>query len=370
MRACWLVEGTDVFGTARAVLNLAGRLEDEGVGVRYLAVGGGPLVDTLRGRGRPVEVVGPVVPVLESGLTPRRSAAMLGGWLSTSLRLGVELRRHAWVRGSDLVHVLRPNLLLAAGIARPRRVVWEMANGVGGGPRAAALYRTLTSALGVRVLANSHWTGSTLRERGVDVMHLSADPRYFPATVLPAREEPEPVTFLMAARLHPAKMQLEVIEALSRLAGRVPIRLIIAGVEARDGPYAGAVVDAAARAPITVDLRPPTTRVAELMAEADVVVAVRRDPEPFGLTVIEAMMCGRPVVASAVGGPAETVLDGRTGWLLSDLSPTGLAAGLGRVLTDRPHWPVMGRTAAAHARTRFTPPVQARRYRKLVGGPV
>jgi glycosyltransferase involved in cell wall biosynthesis len=282
----------------------------------------------------------------------------------------VRLRRHAWVRRSELVHVLRPNLMLAAGLARPGRVVWEMANGVGGGPAAAAVYRTLTTALGVRVLANSHWTGSTLRERGVDVMHLSADPRQFPATVLPARRSDEPVTFLMAARLHPSKMQLEVIEALSGLAGRARIRLIVAGVEGHDDAYFRAVVDAAAGAPITVDLRPPTTDVAELMAEADVVVAVRRDPEPFGLTVIEAMMCGRPVVAAAVGGPAETVLNGCTGWLLRDLSPAGLVTGLDRVLADRAHWPVMGRAAAEHARTWFTPTLQARRYRELVGGPV
>lgn len=371
MRVCWVVEGGDEFGTARAVLNLAARLEADGVDVRYLSVGPGPLADDLRRSGRPVEEVAPVVPVLESGLGPRRSARMLGSWLATSVGLGARLRRHAWVRRADVLHVLRPNLLVAAGIAKRGRVVWEMANAVGGGARAAMMYRLVVRLFAVRVLANSHWTGSTLRPGGVDVMHLSADPGAFPATAPPGRGSGEPVTFLMAARLHPAKMQLEVIEAIGALAAAPAVRLVVAGFDGdSDDPYARSVVAAARAARFPVELRPATDRVAALMAEADVVIAVRRDPEPFGLTVVEAMMCGRPVVAGAVGGPAETVLDGRTGWLLRDLSADGLARGLERVLTDRPHWPEMGRTAAAHARSRFTPALQARRYRELVGGQV
>jgi glycosyltransferase involved in cell wall biosynthesis len=366
-RVCWLVEGGDTFGTARAVINLSSRLEEEGVAVRYLAVGPGPLVEELRRGGRPVEVVGPVVPLLRSGLGPRRTAGMLARWLATSLMIGLRLRSHPWVRQSDLVHLLRPNLLAAAGLAKRGAVVWEMANAVGGGPNAAAMYRLLVRRFGVRVLANSHWTGSTLDD-GVEVMHLSADPLVFPATELRGRGR---ATFLMAARLHPEKMQLEVVRALAALSGHVEIRLIIAGLT-DDDEYSRSVLAAAREAPagLEIDLRAPTDRVAELMAEADVVVAVRRDPEPFGLTVVEAMMCGRPVVAGAVGGPAETVLDGRTGWLLHDLSATGLTVGLRRVLDDRAHWPEMGRAAADHARTRFTPPLQARRYRELVGGEV
>ena len=53
-------------------------------------------------------------------------------------------------------------------------------------------------------------------------------------------------------------------------------------------------------------------------------------PEPFGLVLPEAMMCGTPVVATAVGAVPELVDDGVTGALVDD--PSTLADGIGRAL--------------------------------------
>lgn len=50
--------------------------------------------------------------------------------------------------------------------------------------------------------------------------------------------------------------------------------------------------------------------------------------EGFGLALVEAMGCGVPVIATAVGGAPEIIQHGKTGWLLPQASPALLAAAL------------------------------------------
>jgi glycosyltransferase involved in cell wall biosynthesis len=65
---------------------------------------------------------------------------------------------------------------------------------------------------------------------------------------------------------------------------------------------------------------------------ADVVVHASTAPEGFGRTVVEAQMMGRPVVATDLGGPRETVEPGVTGWLVPAGDAAALAARLAAVL--------------------------------------
>ncbi|HMN27793.1 MAG TPA: glycosyltransferase family 4 protein, partial [Caldilineaceae bacterium] len=57
-------------------------------------------------------------------------------------------------------------------------------------------------------------------------------------------------------------------------------------------------------------------------------------PEPFRLVVIEAMMSGRPVIASKTGGVTDLVVDGETGLLVPPGDPTALRQAIERLLAD------------------------------------
>ncbi|MGH7860542.1 MAG: glycosyltransferase family 4 protein, partial [Candidatus Binatia bacterium] len=74
-------------------------------------------------------------------------------------------------------------------------------------------------------------------------------------------------------------------------------------------------------------------RVDDLMNELDVVVSASH-VEPFGRTIIEAMACGKPVVATRVGGVPEIVVEGTTGLLVDPGAPRQLADAAERLLRD------------------------------------
>ena len=72
-----------------------------------------------------------------------------------------------------------------------------------------------------------------------------------------------------------------------------------------------------------------------VMAALDILALPSIRPEPFGMAVIEAMASGKPVIATAHGGPMESVVDGETGLLVSPADPEEMAAALVRLSDDR-----------------------------------
>ena len=96
----------------------------------------------------------------------------------------------------------------------------------------------------------------------------------------------------------------------------------------------GALAESIAKNHPSVRRLSPTSQaeVADWMRAADVVVVPSRR-EPLGLAAVEALACGTPVVASAVGGLKEVVRDGETGLLIAPADPDALGSALAR-LTD------------------------------------
>jgi D-inositol-3-phosphate glycosyltransferase len=75
--------------------------------------------------------------------------------------------------------------------------------------------------------------------------------------------------------------------------------------------------------------------------------------EPFGIVSLEAMACGVPVVASAVGGLVDSVVDGVTGVHVPPRRPEVLGAAVAGLLADRDRRAALGEAGARRARRRY-----------------
>lgn len=100
---------------------------------------------------------------------------------------------------------------------------------------------------------------------------------------------------------------------------------------------------------------------AELYRASDVYVHPAR-AEVLGLTIVEALACGVPAVASRVGGIPEVVRDGENGLLVPAEDPAALASALGTLLGDEGLRQRLGTHAATDAAARFSLDAQADAY--------
>jgi D-inositol-3-phosphate glycosyltransferase len=100
-------------------------------------------------------------------------------------------------------------------------------------------------------------------------------------------------------------------------------------------------------------------QVPALIRSADVVVCAPWY-EPFGLVPLEAMACGRPVVAAAIGGLVDTVVDGVTGRLVPPRQPRALAEALNVLAADADARARFGEAGRRRVESRYAWPHIAR----------
>jgi glycosyltransferase involved in cell wall biosynthesis len=90
--------------------------------------------------------------------------------------------------------------------------------------------------------------------------------------------------------------------------------------------------------------------------------------EPFGKAVTEAMACGKPVIATNVGGPAEIIQDEVDGLLVPPSNPEAIALQITRLIEDRNERRRLGERARETAVNRFSWSIIAEKYHQLYSG--
>jgi glycosyltransferase involved in cell wall biosynthesis len=102
-------------------------------------------------------------------------------------------------------------------------------------------------------------------------------------------------------------------------------------------------------------------KVASYYQAADVYVHASH-ADTFPTSILEAMACGLPVVATAVGGIPEQVDDGITGLLVAPEDSSAMASGIERILKSPELSAQMSHAAAAKAKTHYSIELQTERY--------
>ncbi|HLI23565.1 MAG TPA: glycosyltransferase [Acidimicrobiales bacterium] len=220
-----------------------------------------------------------------------------------------------------------------------------------------------------RLVADADRVIATCADERRELVAMDADPRrvvVVPCGVDlelfapdgPAEERASRPRLVAVSRLVPRKGLADAITAVSH----VPhAELVVAGgppAAALDGEPEALGLRELARSLGVADRvrlrgRVPHHRLPALLRSADLVVC---SPwyEPFGMVALEAMACGVPVVATGVGGLADSVVDGETGLLVPPRQPAALATAIGDLLASPGRRAAMGASGAERARRLYS----------------
>lgn len=165
------------------------------------------------------------------------------------------------------------------------------------------------------------------------------------------------------SNMRPVKRLLDIVRIFARVQAALPARLVLVG----DGPDRDAAEREAQALGVAARVRcvGKIEDVAGALRAADLYL-LPSQTESFGLSALEAMATGVPVVGTRVGGLPEVVEHGVSGFLGAVGDVEGLARGAVELLRDRDRW--RAASAAARARAaRFDIETVVPRYEELYG---
>ena len=229
-----------------------------------------------------------------------------------------------------------------------------------------------------RVLATSA-KGAAYLARPADVVHHGIDTnRFAPADPVAARARlglPQGRLVGCFGRIrHQKGTDLFVAAMLALLARHPDAHAVVLGRATRahrgvERDLAARIAAAGAGSRVILAGEVPVDEVASWYQALDLFVAPQRW-EGFGLTPLEAMACGVPVVATRAGAFEEMVVDGATGRLVPRDDLAALTRAIDDALQDDARRAAWGRAARAHVERGFTLEAEAERlisiYREML----
>jgi glycosyltransferase involved in cell wall biosynthesis len=320
VRIAHIVIGGDVAGGQMVALELARAARDVGHDVCFISPSEGPFLDIVRGDGMAAHVV------------PISGALDVGALIAVSRTLWRDRVELVHTHGHFSVNVVAR---LAARITRARIVShMHIENSFRQGPsrRAQVVLDNATARLCSSIVTVSEATRESLVRQGYPVDRLITVHNGIDASPAQPVRLAENVTILEVARLAEVKGQRLLLAALPHL--NATLVLVGRDIE-HNGAYERALKEEADRLGVAdrVVFAGYRQDVPALLAGCDV-FCLPSEMEGLPLVVLEAMAQGRPVVATAVGGTPELVLDGETGLLVPPRDVDALRAALARVLGD------------------------------------
>jgi N-acetyl-alpha-D-glucosaminyl L-malate synthase BshA len=153
-----------------------------------------------------------------------------------------------------------------------------------------------------------------------------------------------------ASNFRPVKRIADVVRIFAQVRERVPAKLVLIG----DGPERLFIQQLVRELKLTSDVQfmGEQDQLEPLFLCADLFL-LPSEQESFGLTALEAMNCGVPVIATAIGGLPEVITHGETGYLFPVGDVAGMAASAVALLTDPARHALFGAEARKRAGESF-----------------
>ena len=200
----------------------------------------------------------------------------------------------------------------------------------------------------------------------VEVIHNFIDPRvYDRSRYTPVLKSGAQKIVMHVSNFRAVKRVRDVVRIFARVHETIPSRLVMVG----DGPDRDDAEEEARTLGIDKDVHflGKLDSVAPLLASADLFL-LPSDRESFGLSALEALASGVPVVGCAVGGLPEVVRNGETGALCAPGDVDAMARASLDILGDANRWREMSTLAARDARARFSRDAVVAQYEALYEG--